>query len=85
MVSVSPDNVLGHAKRFFTGAEGGYGATVVDVGADYIRFQTFRGVLAVLARAEDGLTRVRCETLRYHPSIGQFLLHLETESAASQA
>jgi hypothetical protein len=31
------------------------------------------------------LTRVRCSTLRYHPSIGQFLLQLETESAATGA
>lgn len=85
LVAVSPDNVLGYAKYFFTSPESGYGATVVEAGDDYVRFQTFRGILAVSARPEDGMTRVRCATLRYHPSIGQFLLHLDSESAASRA
>lgn len=83
LVAVSPDNVLGTAKNFFTRAESGYVASVVDEGPDYVRFHTFRGILAVSARLEDGMTRVRCATLRYHPSIGQFLLLLATDSSAS--
>lgn len=85
LVSVPPEDVLALAKSFFTGAHSGYAAAIVDEGPDYVRFQTFRGVLAVSARREDELTRVRCSTLRYHPSIGQFLLHLETGSVAPQA
>ena len=78
------DQVLQLAKDFFTSTDAGYAATIIDEGSDYVRFQTFRGVLAVSARGVDGTTLVRCSTLRYHPSIGQFLLLLETESPASK-
>lgn len=83
LVQVSPDNVLGMAKSFFTRADSGYVASIIEEGPDFVRFQTFRGVLAVSARREDDLTRVRCATLRYHPSIGQFLLLLQSDSGNS--
>ena len=83
LVPLSPERVVELAKEFFTGPASGYAGTLVDEGAGYIRFQAFRGQLAIAAAADGGLTRVRCSTLRYHPSIGQFLLQLETESAAA--
>ncbi len=69
------------AKRFFTSPESGYSGSLVEEGDGYARFQTFRGHLAVSAALDGAQTRVRCSTLRYHPSIGKFLLLLATESA----
>lgn len=84
-VSLSPDEVLRSAKTFFTSPESGYSGTLVEEGDNFARFRTFRGNLAVMAWREEGDTRVRCSTLRYHPSIGKFLLQLEAESGAGKA
>lgn len=84
-VSLSPEEVLRLASSFFTGGESGYSGTLVEEGDGFARFQTFRGNLAVTARREDDSTLVRCSTLRYHTSIGRFLLRLEAESAAQRA
>jgi len=83
LVSLPPERVLELARGFFTGPGSGYPGTLVEAGGDYVRFQAFRGQVAVSASADGEQTRVRCSTLRYHPSIGQFLLQLETESAAT--
>lgn len=85
LVSVSPEEVLGLAKSFFTGEESGLSASLIEEGESFIRLQTFRGLLAVSASRENGMTRVRCSTLRYHSSIGQFLLLLQTQSSATGA
>jgi hypothetical protein len=85
LVPLPPERVLDLAKGFFTGSASGYAGTLVEEGVGYIRFQAFRGQLAISASADGERTRVRCSTLRYHPSIGQFLLQLETESAATGA
>ncbi len=85
LVSQSPDAVIDLAKRFFTDPRSGYAGTVVDEGDGYVRFETFRGHLAVYATREGEATRVRCSTLRYHPSIDQFLVMLETEPSAAPA
>jgi hypothetical protein len=77
--------VLELARGFFTGSASGYAGTLVEEGRSFIRLQTFRGQLAISASPDGERTRVRCSTLRYHPSIGQFLLQLETESAAAGA
>jgi hypothetical protein len=82
LVSLSPDDVIDLAKSFFTDARSGYSGSLVEQGESYVRFQIFRGHLAIFASPENDATRVRCSTLRYHPSIGKFLLQLETESAA---
>ncbi len=79
-VSLSPEEVLALARSFFTSPESGFSGTLVEEGEGFARFQTFRGNLAVTAWREGGETRVRCSTLRYHPSIGQFLLRLKSES-----
>lgn len=76
-VSLSPDEVMDLATSFFTGLESGYSGTLIERGEGFARFQTFRGNLALTAWREDGRTRVRCSTLRYHPSIGTFLLKVE--------
>jgi hypothetical protein len=78
LVSLSPEDVLGLARRYFSAADSGYSGTIVEEGAGYIRFETFRGHLAVAASHDGVATRVRCSTLRYHPSIGKFLALLET-------
>jgi hypothetical protein len=85
LVPLSPEAVIDLAKRYFTDAQSGYSGTLVEEGAGYARFETFRGHLAVYATREGDRTRVRCSTLRYHPSLGQFLLMLETEPSASPA
>jgi hypothetical protein len=82
LVSLPPDRVLELARRFFTGSASGYAGTLVEEGEGFVRFQVFRGQLAIAALQDGERTRVRCSTLRYHPSVGQFLLQLETESAA---
>ena len=79
LVARSPEDVLALAKAYFPSGESGYSGSLVEEGEGYVRFRTFRGSLAVRALQEDGGTRVRCSTLRYHPSIGKFLAMLETE------
>jgi hypothetical protein len=83
LVSLSPDEVVGLAKNYFTEASSGYSGSLVEEGEGFVRFETFRGHLAVHAARDGEQTRVRCSTLRYHPSIGKFLLMLATESPAS--
>lgn len=83
LVSLSPEKVIELAKGYFTDPGSGYSGTLVEDGEGYARFQTFRGNLAVFARRDGEETRVRCSTLRYHPSIGKFLLQIETEPTAS--
>lgn len=79
VVSLSPDMVIEIAKRYFSSAESGYSGTIVEEGETYVRFQTFRGLLAISAEREGEETRVRCSTLRYHSSIGKFILQLATQ------
>ncbi len=79
LVSVSPEEVIELAKSYFTDASSGYAASLVEEGEGYARFQTFRGHLAILAAPDGDRTLVRCSTLRYHPSIGKFLLQLESK------
>jgi hypothetical protein len=83
LVSLSPTEVIELAKGYFTDPESGYSGTLVEQGEGYVRFQTFRGYLAVSARPDDGRTRVRCSTLRYHSSIGKFLLQLQTAAPST--
>jgi hypothetical protein len=85
LVSLSPDAVIELAKTYFTGTESGYSGTLVEEGEGYARFETFRGHLAVAASQDGEQTRVRCSTLRYHPSLGKFLLLLETETGGPGA
>lgn len=85
LVELTPEDVLNRAKRFFTEAESGYSGTIVEEGDGFIRFQTFRGKLAVFAIREGDVTRVRCSTLRYHPSLGKFLLSLGAGSTATRS
>lgn len=83
LVSLSPDEVIELAKGYFTDPDSGYSGTLIEEGEGYARFQTFRGYLAISARPDEGRTRVRCSTLRYHSSIGKFLLQLRTASPAT--
>lgn len=83
LVPLSPDEVIDLAKRYFSDASSGYSGSLVQEGEGYARFQTFRGHLAISARRDGERTRVRCSTLRYHPSIGQFLLKLESVPSRS--
>jgi hypothetical protein len=85
LVSLPAVDVVELAKSFFTDPSSGYSGSLIEVGEGYARFDTFRGHLAVFAASEGGRTRVRCSTLRYHPSIGKFLLQLETQSSVSGA
>ncbi len=85
LVSLSPETVIDLAKRFFTEAQSGYSGSLVEEGEGFARFQTFRGHLAISASRDGDQTRVRCSTLRYHPSIGKFLTLLETEASTSKA
>jgi hypothetical protein len=80
LVSLSPDEVIVQAKSYFTDASSGFSGSLVEEGDGFARFETFRGHLAVAAAPDGDRTRVRCSTLRYHPSIGKFLLQLETQS-----
>jgi hypothetical protein len=80
LVALSPDAVLSLAKTYFTDPGTGYAGTLIEEGAGFARFEIFRGHLAVSATPDGESTRVRCSTLRYHPSIGKFLVMLETES-----
>lgn len=84
-VSLSPEEIVDLAKAFFTSLESGYSASLVDEGDGFVRLQTFRGHLAITAWREGERTRVRLSTLRYHPSIGEFLLRIETQSSAQTA
>ncbi len=81
LVALSPETVIDLAKNYFTDPSSGYAGTLVEQGEGYVRFETFRGHLALAASPDGERTRVRCSTLRYHPSIGKFLLLLETESS----
>jgi hypothetical protein len=72
---------LNLAKTYFTDPGKGYSGALVEEGEGFARFEIFRGHLAVAASQDGEHTRVRCSTLRYHTSIGQFLLMLETETA----
>ncbi len=81
LVSLSPDEIVNLAVGFFTDPSSGYAGTLVEQGEGFARFQTFRGQLAIHTSRDGERTRVRCSTLRYHPSMGKFLLQLETESA----
>jgi len=83
LVPLSPEAVIERAKSHFTDPASGYSGTLVEEGEGYARFQTFRGYLAVFARRSEGQTHVRCSTLRYHSSVGKFLLQLETESSVA--
>lgn len=84
LVTQSPEEVLALAKAYFPSGESGYSGTLVEEGEGYVRFRTFRGSLAVWASRQDGDTRVRCSTLRYHPSIGKFLAMLATEPSPQE-
>jgi hypothetical protein len=81
LVSLSPEAVIDLAKAYFTDAQSGYSGTLVEDGDGFARFQTFRGQLAVAAVPDGEQTLVRCSTLRYHPSIGKFLLSIASESS----
>lgn len=71
---IPASQVLARARQFFTGPDSGYAGAVGGEGGGFVRFQTFRGTIAVSAVAEaDGRTRVRVSTLRNHPSIPVFL------------
>ncbi len=83
LVPLSPERVLELAKDYFTGTASGYAGSLVEEGPDYVRFRTFRGQLAIATARAGDRTRVRCSTLRYHPSIGKFLLQIETEPSTS--
>jgi hypothetical protein len=83
LVPLSPEEVIDLAKRYFSDASSGYSGSLVEEGEGYARFHTFRGHLAISARRDGERTRVRCSTLRYHPSIGQFLLQLESAPSGS--
>ena len=83
LVSLSPDQVLDLAKEYFSDVSSGYGGTLIEKGDGFARFDTFRGHLAVYAIRDGTQTRVRCSTLQYHPSIGKFLMQLQTESSAA--
>lgn len=83
LVSLSPDEVVKQAKAYFADASSGYAGTLVEEGEGYVRFRTFRGHLAIQADRDGDKTRVRCSTLRYHPSIGKFLTQLQRPSTAA--
>jgi hypothetical protein len=85
LVSLSPEEVIELAKSYFTSPASGYSGSLVEEGDGFVRLQTFRGHLAVSATREGDATRVRCSTLRYHPSIGKFLLSLSTGVPATEA
>jgi hypothetical protein len=85
LVTLSPDTVIDLAKDYFTSSQSGYSGTIVEEGHGFARFETFRGHLAIAADQDGAQTRVRCSTLRYHPSIGKFLLLLESEASVSEA
>jgi hypothetical protein len=85
LVSLSPEVVINLAKNYFADATSGYSGTLTEEGDGFARFETVRGHLAVSASPDGKRTRVRCSTLRYHPSIGKFLLLLETHPAVPEA
>lgn len=85
VVAQAPEEIVALAKNYFTSGESGYSGSVVEEGEGYVRFRTFRGLLAISASPEaEGRTRVRCSTLRYHPSIGKFLAMLEIRPSVPQ-
>ncbi|NIR42942.1 MAG: hypothetical protein GWN99_03530 [Gemmatimonadetes bacterium] len=85
LAPLSPEEVIDQAKSYFTSPASGYSGSVVEQGDGFVRFDTFRGHLAISATREGDSTRVRCSTLRYHPSIGKFLSSLSTEMPAPEA
>ena len=85
LASLSPAEVIDLAKDYFSSGASGYSGTLVEEGGGFVRFDTFRGHLAIFATREGDSTRVRCSTLRYHPSIGKFLSSLSTEMPTAEA
>lgn len=85
LVSLSPEVVINVAKGYFADAASGYSGTLVEEGDGFVRFETVRGHLAISALPDGARTRVRCSTLRYHPSIGKFMLLLETHPTVPEA
>ena len=85
LVSLSPEEVVDLATGYFTSARSGFSGLLVEKGEGFARFTTFRGQLAISATRDGDHTRVRCSTLRYHPSIGKFLLLLASEAPAREA
>jgi hypothetical protein len=83
--SLSAEQVLEEARRFFTDEDSVYAATVVDESDRHLTVATFRSRLAISAwpDEESSLTRVRVSTLRRQDAVGKFLAWLETTGPTS--
>ena len=81
---LTPAQVLDEARRFFTGKDSVFAATVVDESDRHVTVATFRSRLAISAWADEAIdgTRVRVSTLRRQNAVGRFLSWLETASPA---
>jgi hypothetical protein len=79
---LSPAQVLDEARRFFTGEDSVFAATVVDESDRHVTVATFRSRLAISAWEDEAVegTRVRVSTLRRQDAVGKFLSWLETAS-----
>lgn len=79
---LAPAQVLDEARRFFTGEDSVFAATVVDESDRHVTVATFRSRLAISAWKDEAVvgTRVRVSTLRRQDAVGKFLSWLETAS-----
>lgn len=81
--SLSPDQVLAAAKRFFTGGEAVHSTWVETESSTHVSFATFRSNIVVSAVPDSGsagATKVRASSLRDAGAVGRFLTFLSTAS-----
>ncbi|MFQ5888771.1 MAG: hypothetical protein ACE5JR_01825 [Gemmatimonadota bacterium] len=81
---LSPAAVLEEARRFFTGEDSVYAASIEEESEAHLTLATFRSRIAVSAfpdPADQGRTRVRISTLRPDDAIGKFLSYIRTAPA----
>ncbi len=80
---LSPSDVLGMAREFFTGPEAVQAASISEESDRHVTFATFRSRIVVSAFPDpegEAPTRVRVSTLREYAAADRFLTWLGTRS-----
>ena len=78
--TLTPQEVLGAARRFFLGDEPVCQAWLESESDTSLTFNTFRGnlVIAAMPAAEDGSTSVRITTLRAEGSVPRLVTYIRS-------
>lgn len=79
--TLSPAEALDEARRFFTGPDATFQASIEEESESHLIFNTFRSRIVVSAFPDprgEAPTRVRASTLREDAVVGKFLTHVRT-------